>query len=108
MTLHHTENPSIIMSAPPSEPPAGPSTTIPAEKPTTTDGSTSAPADTDGDVKMSEEKPEEVNPYADIPEHVMSGDVETIRLQARLIENEVKVCIFDRGSLDGVSTEKQS
>ncbi len=43
---------------------------------------------------MSEEKPEEVNPYADIPEHVMSGDVETIRLQARLIENEVKVCVL--------------
>jgi hypothetical protein len=80
------------MSAPPSEPPAGPSTTTPVEKPTTSDATPSVPADTDGDIKM-DEKPEEVNPYADIPEHVMSSDVETIKLQARLIENEVKVYI---------------
>jgi len=33
----------------------------------------------------------EEDPYADIPEHIMKSDVETIKLQTRLIDNEVKM-----------------
>jgi tetrahydromethanopterin S-methyltransferase subunit G len=41
---------------------------------------------------MKEDKPAvEEDPYADIPEHIMKSDVETIKLQTRLIDNEVKV-----------------
>ncbi len=38
---------------------------------------------------MEEAKP--VDPYADVPEHVMTGSVDDIRMHTRLIDNEVKV-----------------
>lgn len=75
------------MSAPASDPPAGPSAS--PEK----TGDAASPAanatEADGDVKMEEAKP--VDPYADVPEHVMTGSVDDIRMHTRLIDNEVKV-----------------
>lgn len=82
---------SAPSSDPPADPPAGSSSS--ASKP---EDSSTAPAATtsatDGDVEMKEDKQAvEEDPYADIPEHIMKGDVETIKLQTRLIDNEVKV-----------------
>ena len=84
------------MSAPAPDPPNPNSNEAP--KPEDSSSSTTPAAPTDDDVQMKdepgkaeEEVKEPEDKYEDIPDHVMSQDPDGIRLQTRLIDNEVKM-----------------
>ncbi|RSH83526.1 26S proteasome regulatory subunit 6A [Apiotrichum porosum] len=80
------------MSEPAADPPVPPPT-APAAAEVKAESSSAAAetaAATGDDVKMEEVKPVEET-WDDIPEHVVSGDVQEIRMQTRMIDNEVKM-----------------
>ncbi|KAL7424799.1 26S proteasome regulatory subunit 6A [Cryptotrichosporon argae] len=76
------------MSTPASDPPVDPPAAPPAAD--KGEGSSNAPAESASDVRM-EEAPKVEDEWADIPEHIMTSDVSEIKMQTRLIDNEVKM-----------------
>ncbi|ORY33711.1 endopeptidase [Naematelia encephala] len=84
------------MSAPASDPPQPPAEPTPNDtnkagsSSTDADVSTQPAAESTDDVPMEPEKPQE-DPLDDIPEGVLNSDAQDIKMQTRMIDNEIKM-----------------
>ncbi|KAL1411341.1 26S proteasome regulatory subunit 6A [Vanrija albida] len=79
------------MSEAAQDPPVPPPNPSAADtKPESSNAAAAPAAEAGDDVKMEEAKPVEES-WEDIPDHVISSDVQEIRMQARMIDNEVKM-----------------